>query len=60
MRIVIDVVFSNGIEAIISTAVRGGVIPPGSMLYCIANGWFAINDYEKAAKAYHMALTCLD
>ena len=32
---------------------------PGAMLYCIANGWFAMNEYEKAANAYQLALDAL-
>ena len=48
----------NGID-LINTAVSGGVFTAGSMLNCIANGWFAINEYDKAAKAYHLALEAL-
>ena len=44
---------------VINKAVRDEVFPPGSMLYCIANGWFARSEYEKAAKAYHLALDAL-
>ena len=29
------------------------------MLYNIANGWFAINKYEEAKEAYHLALDAL-
>ena len=48
----------EGIE-VIKKAVNGGVFTPGAMLYCIANGWFAINEYEKAEEAYHLALDAL-
>ena len=48
----------EGIDEI-KKAVNGGVFSQGSMLYCIANGWFAINRYEKAAEAYHLALDAL-
>ncbi|MYJ20648.1 MAG: tetratricopeptide repeat protein [Rhodothermaceae bacterium] len=48
----------EGIE-VIKKAVDGGVYSPGAMLYCVANGWLALNKYERAVKAYRLALGVL-
>ncbi len=48
----------EGIE-VMERAISDGMFTPGSMLYCIANGWFAINEYERAEEAYHLALDTL-
>ena len=50
---------AEGIEVILG-AVNSGIYSPGSLLYCVANGWFAIDEYEKARDAYNSALTRLD
>ena len=49
----------EGIE-VIGGAVDGGLFSPGSLLYCIGNGWQAIGEYEKARDAYDSALILLD
>ena len=46
---------ADGIE-VIRNAVNGGIYSPGSMLFCVANGWLAIDEYEKARDAYNSAL----
>ena len=50
---------ADGIE-VIRSAVNDGVFSPGSLLYCVGNGWFAIEEYEKASDAYNSALVILD
>ena len=50
---------ADGIEVILS-AVDGGEYLPGSLLYCVGNGWFAIGEYERARDAYNSALALLD
>ena len=50
---------ADGIE-VIRSAVNHGVFSPGSLLYCVGNGWFAIEEYEKASDAYSSALVILD
>ena len=50
---------AEGIE-IIRGAVDGGLFSPGSLLYCVGNGWQAIGEYEKARDAYDSALNLLD
>ena len=49
----------DGID-IISSAVDDGVFQPGSLLYCVGNGWLAIGEHEKARDAYNSALVFLD
>ena len=49
----------EGIEVILG-AVNGDDFPPGTLLYCVGNGWFAIDEYEKARDAYNSALLLLD
>lgn len=46
---------SQGIE-ILSAAATSGMYCPGSMLYCVGNGWFALGDYRRAADVYEEAL----
>ena len=50
---------ADGIEVILC-AVNDGKYLPGSLLYCVGNGWFAIDEYEKARDAYNSALLLLD
>lgn len=50
---------ADGIEVILN-AVDGGEYLPGSLLYCVGNGWFAIGEYEKARDVYNSALALLD
>lgn len=50
---------AEGIE-VIRGAVNSGIFSPGSLLYCIGNGWLAIDEYEKARDAYNSALDLLD
>ena len=50
---------AEGIE-VIRGAVDGGEFSPGSLLYCVGNGWFAIDEHEKARDAYYSALDFLD
>ena len=50
---------AEGIK-VICGAVNGGIHSPGSLLYCVGNGWFAIDEYEKARDAYNSALSRLD
>ena len=50
---------ADGIE-VIRSAVNGGVFSPGSLLYCVGNGWLAMDEYEKARDAYNSALVILD
>ena len=49
---------TEGID-IISSAVNGGVLSPGSLLYCVGNGWLALEEYQKAGDAYNNALDLL-
>ena len=49
----------DGID-VISSAVNDGVFQPGSLLYCVGNGWLAISEHEKARDAYNSALVFLD
>jgi tetratricopeptide (TPR) repeat protein len=42
--------------ACIAEAMRRGHLHPGSLLYCEANGWLALRDYEKASATYLAAL----
>ena len=49
---------AEGIE-VISGAVDDGLFSPGSLLYCIGNGWQAIGEYEKARDTYDAALILL-
>ena len=49
----------DGID-VISSAVDDGVFQPGSLLYCVGNGWLAIGEHEKARDAYNSALVFLD
>ena len=46
---------ADGIE-VIRSAVNDGEFSPGSLLYCVGNGWLAIDEYEKARDAYYSAL----
>lgn len=50
---------ADGIEVILN-AVDGGEYLPGSLLYCVGNGWFALGEHEKARDAYNSALLLLD
>ena len=50
---------AEGIE-VIRGAVDGKAFAPGSLLYCVGNGWQAIGEYEKAKDAYYSALQLLD
>ena len=45
---------------VISSAIDDGVFQPGSLLYCVGNGWLAIGEHEKARDAYNSALVSLD
>ena len=49
----------DGID-VINSAVDDGVFQPGSLLYCVGNGWLAIGEHEKARDAYNSALVSLD
>ena len=49
----------EGIEVILG-AVNGDDFPPGTLLYCVGNGWFALEEYEKARDAYNSALFLID
>ena len=49
----------EGIEVILG-AVNGGDFSPGTLLYCVGNGWFALEEYEKARDAYNSALFLID
>lgn len=50
---------AEGIE-VIRGAVNGGIYSPGSLLYCVGNGWFAMDQYEKARDAFNSALLLLN
>ena len=50
---------AEGIE-VIRVAVDGELFSPGSLLYCVGNGWQALGEYEKARDAYNSALHLLD
>ena len=50
---------AEGIE-VIRSSLNDGELSPGSLLYCIGNGWLAIDEYEKARDAYHSALDFLE
>ena len=50
---------AEGIE-VIKGQVDGKLFSPGSLLYCVGNGWQAISEYEKARDAYISALNHLD
>ena len=50
---------TEGIE-VISRGVAAGEYLRGSLLYCVGNGWLAIDEYEKARDAYCSALESLD
>ena len=50
---------ADGIE-VIRGAVNGGIFSPGALLYCVGNGWLAMDEYEKARDAYNSALVLLD
>ncbi len=49
----------KGIDAL-RNAVRSGQPSPGSLLFCVGNGWFALKRYKKAIDAYNSALCSLD
>ena len=46
--------------SIIQDSVHGGEFSPGTLQYCVGNGWLAIGDYGNATNAYHLALNMLD
>lgn len=48
----------EGVEVILG-AVDGSVFSPGTLQYCVGNGWLAIGEYEKAKDAYLLALGLL-
>ena len=50
---------ADGIEVIRRIA-NDGSFSPGSLLYCVGNGWLALGEYEKARDAYYSALALLD
>lgn len=50
---------ADGID-LIARAVNDGIYSPGSLLYCVGNGWLALDEYEKAKDAYNSALDLLD
>ncbi len=50
---------AKGIE-VLQDATDGGVFSPGSMLYCVGNGWLALGDYRRAAETYEAALELLE
>ena len=50
---------AQGIE-VLQDAVTGRIFSPGSMLYCVGNGWLALGDYRMASGAYEAALKQLD
>ncbi len=45
---------------VIHGAVHGSEFSPGTLQYCVGNGWSAIGEYEKAKNAYQLALDLLD
>ena len=49
----------DGIQ-VLSGATDGGLYSPGSLLYCIGNGWLALEEYEQARDQYNSALIVLD
>lgn len=49
----------EGIE-ILQDAGNSGVFSPGSMLYCLGNGWLALGRYRRSVEAYEGALDLLE
>ena len=49
----------EGIDALLN-AINCGQHSPGSLLYCVGNGWLALKQYKKARGAYNSALCLLD
>ena len=49
----------KGIDAL-RNAIHGGQLSPGSLLYCVGNGWLALERYKDARDAYNAALSRLD
>jgi len=49
---------TQGIQ-VLQEAVERGEVCPGSLLYCMGNGWLALREYVKARDAYRAALTHL-
>lgn len=45
---------------VLREAMGMGNIHPGSLLYCIGNGWLALHEHEKARDVYQDALTQLE
>jgi hypothetical protein len=45
---------------VLEEAIARGKIHPGSILYCQANGWLALREYEKAKDLFQRALQFLD
>ncbi len=50
---------AKGIE-VLQDAANGGGFSPGSLLYCVGNGWLALGDYRRAAETYEAALELLE
>ena len=49
----------EGIDALLN-AIHAGQHSPGSLHYCVGNGWLALEQYKKARGAYNSALCLLD
>ena len=49
----------EGIDALLN-AIHAGQHSPGSLHYCMGNGWLALEQYKKARGAYNSALCLLD
>jgi len=49
----------QGIQ-VLQDAFERGDVHPGSLLYCLGNGWLALREHEKARNAYRAALVRLD
>lgn len=49
----------EGIDALRRT-IHGGQHSPGSLLYAVGNGWFALKEYEEARDTYNTALPLLN
>lgn len=45
----------QGIQ-VLQEAMERGEVHPGSLLYCLGNGWFALREHKKARDAYQTAL----
>lgn len=50
---------SQGIQ-VLQEAMERGDVHPGSLLYCLGNGWLALREHKKARDAYRAALMLLE